>query len=56
MQNTSARDLIVGLFVLAGLGSLAYLSLQVGGLEFSDGGRNFPNREPRISAATRVGI
>ncbi|MBJ18666.1 MAG: outer membrane lipid asymmetry maintenance protein MlaD [bacterium] len=39
MQNTSARDLIVGLFVLAGLGSLAYLSLQVGGLEFSDGER-----------------
>jgi phospholipid/cholesterol/gamma-HCH transport system substrate-binding protein len=29
----ATRDLIVGLFVLAGLGSLAYLALQVGGIE-----------------------
>lgn len=34
MRNSSTRDLIVGLFVLGGLLSLAYLSLQVGGLEF----------------------
>ncbi len=34
MQSNSMRDLIVGLFVLVGLGTLAYLSLQVGGLEF----------------------
>jgi phospholipid/cholesterol/gamma-HCH transport system substrate-binding protein len=34
MQNNATRDLIVGIFVLIGLGSLAYLSLQVGGLEF----------------------
>ena len=34
MQNSSTRDLIVGAFVLAGLAALAYLSLQVGGLEF----------------------
>lgn len=34
MQSNSVRDLIVGLFVLAGLGTLAYLSLQVGGLTF----------------------
>jgi phospholipid/cholesterol/gamma-HCH transport system substrate-binding protein len=34
MQNSSTRDLIVGLFVLVGLGALGYLSLQVGGLEF----------------------
>jgi phospholipid/cholesterol/gamma-HCH transport system substrate-binding protein len=38
MQNNSTRDLIVGLFVLVGLASLAYLSLRVGGLEF-DGGK-----------------
>ncbi len=34
MQSNSTRDLVVGLFVLVGLASLAYLSLQVGGLEF----------------------
>lgn len=33
MQNSATRDLIVGVFVLAGLLALAYLSLQVGGLE-----------------------
>lgn len=33
MQSNSTRDLVVGLFVLVGLGALAYLSLQVGGLE-----------------------
>lgn len=34
MQGNATRDLVVGLFVLAGIGALAYLSLQVGGLEF----------------------
>lgn len=34
MQNDSTRDLIVGLFVMLCLGTIAYLSLQVGGLEF----------------------
>jgi len=34
MRSSSTRDLMVGLFVLAGLAALAYLSLQVGGLEF----------------------
>lgn len=34
MQNHATRDLIVGLFVLVGLATLAYLSLQVGGVEF----------------------
>ena len=34
MQGNSTRDLVVGLFVLLGLGTIAYLSLQVGGLEF----------------------
>jgi phospholipid/cholesterol/gamma-HCH transport system substrate-binding protein len=35
MQNSATRDLIVGLFVLAGLAALGYLSLRVGGLELS---------------------
>ena len=39
MQNHATRDLVVGLFVLVGLAALAYLSLQVGGLEFSRGER-----------------
>jgi phospholipid/cholesterol/gamma-HCH transport system substrate-binding protein len=34
MQNNATRDLIVGVFVLAGLLALGYLSLRVGGLEF----------------------
>lgn len=39
MQSNSTRDLIVGVFVLVGLGALAYLSLQVGGLELRAGDR-----------------
>jgi phospholipid/cholesterol/gamma-HCH transport system substrate-binding protein len=38
MQSSPARDLTVGLFVLAGLAGIAYLSIQVGGL---DGPRGF---------------
>ena len=34
MQHNPTRDLVVGLFVLVGLGTLAYLSLKVGGLEY----------------------
>ena len=34
MQNNATRDLLVGAFVLIGLGALGYLSLQIGGLEF----------------------
>jgi phospholipid/cholesterol/gamma-HCH transport system substrate-binding protein len=37
MQSNATRDLIVGSFVLVGLAALAYLSLQVGGLELSRG-------------------
>ena len=33
MQNHATRDLMVGLFVLVGLATLAYLSLVVGGIE-----------------------
>ena len=39
MQSHATRDLLVGVFVLLGLAALAYLSLQVGGLEFSRGER-----------------
>ena len=34
MQPSPIRDLTVGLFVLAGLAALAYLSFQVGGLSY----------------------
>ncbi len=37
MQTSPSRDLAVGLFVLLGLGAIAYLSLQVGGLNTSGG-------------------
>lgn len=37
-MSKSTRDLIVGLFVLAGLGTLAYLALQVGGVEGNGAG------------------
>lgn len=35
MQSTSGRDFAVGLFVLAGLLGVAYLSFQVGGLSYN---------------------
>lgn len=35
MQSNATRDLVVGLFVLMGLLALAYLSLQVGGVELA---------------------
>jgi phospholipid/cholesterol/gamma-HCH transport system substrate-binding protein len=38
MQASPNRDLVVGLFVLAGLLSVAYLSLQVGGLAYKGPG------------------
>ena len=34
MQSSPIRDLIVGLFVLAGFAALAYLTFQVGGLPY----------------------
>ena len=37
-MNTSQRDLIVGVFVLLGLGAIAYLSLQVGGMSYNGPG------------------
>jgi phospholipid/cholesterol/gamma-HCH transport system substrate-binding protein len=38
MNSTSGRDLAVGLFVLAGLLAVAYLSVQVGGLSYKGPG------------------
>jgi phospholipid/cholesterol/gamma-HCH transport system substrate-binding protein len=37
MQPSPVRDLTVGLFVLAGLASIAYLSVQVGGVQGARG-------------------
>jgi phospholipid/cholesterol/gamma-HCH transport system substrate-binding protein len=34
MRPSPFRDLVVGLFVLVGLGAIAYLSIQVGGLGY----------------------
>jgi len=39
MSRSPARDFVVGLFVLAGLGAIAYLSMNVGGFSLRrDGG------------------
>lgn len=38
MNRSPGRDLLVGLFVLAGLAAIAYLSFAVGGLTFNDQG------------------
>jgi phospholipid/cholesterol/gamma-HCH transport system substrate-binding protein len=34
MQSSPMRDLVVGLFVVVGLGALGYLTFQVGGLSY----------------------
>lgn len=38
MSRSPLRDLLVGLFVLAGLGAIAYLSISVGGLSYGGPG------------------
>jgi phospholipid/cholesterol/gamma-HCH transport system substrate-binding protein len=38
MSRSPTRDLLVGLFVLAGLGAVAYLSFTIGGLSYSGPG------------------
>jgi phospholipid/cholesterol/gamma-HCH transport system substrate-binding protein len=38
MQASPTRDLVVGLFVLAGFAALAYLSIQIGGLAYTGPG------------------
>lgn len=34
MQSSSIRDLVVGMFVLVGLGAIGYLTFQVGGISW----------------------
>jgi phospholipid/cholesterol/gamma-HCH transport system substrate-binding protein len=38
MKRSAVRDFVVGLFVLAGLGAIAYLSMTVGNLSFHKAG------------------
>jgi phospholipid/cholesterol/gamma-HCH transport system substrate-binding protein len=38
MSRSPVRDFLVGLFVLAGLGAIAYLSVNVGGLSYAGPG------------------
>ena len=38
MRRSAARDFVVGLFVLAGLGAIAYLSMNVGGFSLRERG------------------
>lgn len=38
MSRSPTRDFVVGLFVLAGLGAIAYLSMNVGGFSLRRGG------------------
>jgi phospholipid/cholesterol/gamma-HCH transport system substrate-binding protein len=38
MQRSPTRDLVVGLFVLAGLAALAYLSIRIGGMAYTGPG------------------
>jgi phospholipid/cholesterol/gamma-HCH transport system substrate-binding protein len=44
MERSPVRDTVVGLFVLAGIGAIAYLSISVGGFRF------FGNRGLKLSA------
>src|SRR5215831_17100177 len=37
MQRSAVRDFVVGVFVLIGLGAIAYLSMTVGGFSFHRG-------------------
>lgn len=66
MTRSATRDFVVGLFVLAGLAAIAYLSMSVGGLTLSDNGglRLFANfdqigglkpRAPVVVAGVKVG-
>jgi phospholipid/cholesterol/gamma-HCH transport system substrate-binding protein len=38
MERSAVRDFVVGLFVLAGLGAVAYLSVSIGGLRYGGPG------------------
>ena len=53
MRPSPARDFVVGLFVLAGLGAVAYLSLQVGGLSYKGPG-GLTHREVAATAGVSL--
>ena len=56
MRRSPTRDFVVGLFVLAGLAAIAYLSLSVGGFSYS-GPRGFAllrRRSTRSAASSRA--
>ncbi len=66
MQSSSGRDLIVGAFVLLGLGALSYLAIQVGSLSYSGPGGlevvavfdeigGLSKRAPVVIAGVKVG-
>ena len=66
MQPSSIRDLIVGVFVLAGLLAVAYLSIQVGGFSYKGPGGlslvasfdevgGLSERAPVVISGVRVG-
>src|SRR6185295_2224948 len=66
MRRSPMRDFVVGLFVLAGLGAIAYLSISVGGLSYAGPGgltlyANFDQtgglkqRAPVVIAGGKVG-
>lgn len=66
MRESNARDFVVGLFVLAGLAAVAYLSIQVGGLSYAGPGGlrlratfddvgGLTTRSPVVIAGVKVG-
>ena len=66
MTRSPVRDFVVGLFVLAGLGAIAYLSMNVGNFTFRKGGGvklfadfdeigGLKTRAPVVIAGVKVG-
>ena len=66
MERSATRDLVVGLFVLAGIGAVAYLSISIGGFSWHGGSRmhiiasfgetgDLNVRAPVVIAGVRVG-
>ena len=66
MERSATRDLVVGLFVLAGIGAVAYLSISIGGFAWHGHGRlklvarfgeigGLTIRSPIMIAGVRVG-
>jgi phospholipid/cholesterol/gamma-HCH transport system substrate-binding protein len=66
MERSPVRDFVVGLFVLAGMGAVAYLSISIGGFSWRSGGGlklwadfnetgDLAVRAPVVIAGVRVG-